>query len=143
MTQVLLVLGVLDQRAVVVDLVRVELEVAVDLQHRARRPGGGDDDFDPPPTSLGHRVDGFHAQPLVAGQKRAVEVEGDQVDPPGAHPLRPAATADRGGGFGRRFTLADRAKAAAAAFAGQVVEIDAFGADGVPPEPTWAGQQAK
>lgn len=97
MAEEVFVFGVLDQRAVVVDLVGVELEVVVDLQDGAWRPRGGDDDLDPAAADLGDGLDGFDAQAFVAGQQRAVEVQRDQVDPPGADAfIAAAALAARG-----------------------------------------------
>ena len=122
------VFGVLDERAVVVDLVGVELEVFVDLADGAGRAGGGEDDLDATLADFAHRVDGLDAQAFVAGQQRPVEVQRHQVDAAGAFAAFAAAAC-----FGpRRTALAfpHGPQAVGGVVGGQVVEVDAMRGDG-------------
>ncbi len=115
-------LGVLDEGAVVVDLVGVEAEVVVYLEGGAGRAGGGEDDFDAALTDLLDGFDGFEAEPLVGGEEGAIEVEGDEVE------ASPGFAVGGGGGGGRAGGGAGGLGAEAAA-AELLVEVELVGGD--------------
>jgi len=69
---------VVDQRAVVIDLKRVETEYAVDFAKRPRRPGRGQHDMDPTGDRRSDRIADGPGHVLIRPQQRAIDINRDQ-----------------------------------------------------------------
>ena len=77
-----------DQRAVVVDHGRVEVQQVVERHDASGRPGGGEDDLHAGLLAGCPQDGGGRLRYLLAGvQQRAVQVDGDHVDFHGIFPV--------------------------------------------------------
>ena len=69
-----------DQRAVVVDLQRIQAQKLIGRADAARRPGGGDEHAN---ATIGKAFQGLHgllAHLFFAVKQRAIKIDGDQPD---------------------------------------------------------------
>ena len=131
------VLGVLDEGAVVVDLVGVEAEVVVDLEGGAGRAGGGKDDLDAALADLFNGLDSLEAEAVVGGEEGAVEVKGNEVE---ASPPPGSPAPGRRVGSGRSGVVrALQGLGAEASVAEFLVEVELFGGDGSFSVEDWQG----